>query len=229
LVANSQEHAATLLNVLKSTLPFIRVGSFQIGTKVNYLDVELTLVPNNSPNNRLPFVSHVGVCRAIFSNGKYLIESKLYRKPSDLVVLLDFFSAHTRHTKFGVVLGQLVRIINISTNIQSAGCNIRHLLELMCMLRNFPLSSRRTFHIRILKYVIRSMLKHATHSVGTRVNGNQQCESQCNVHMLIPLQVDIRYFAALFRDINSRMSGIRLCARNECNRNLLCTLTHISV
>jgi hypothetical protein len=211
------------LNVLKSTLPCIRVGTFQIGTKVNHLDVELTLVPNTL-SVQLPFISHLGVCRVAYPMEKCSIISKLYRKPSVLVVLLDFFSAHTLHTKLGVVFGQLVRIINISTNVESAGVNIRRLLELMFVLRNFPQSSRRTFHIRILRYVIIRMLEHATHGIHTRVNGYQQCKSQCNVHMLIPLQVDVRYFAALLRDVSSRTNQLRLRVRAECNRNLLLTL-----
>jgi hypothetical protein len=225
LVANSQEHATTLLEVLGSTLPCIRIGSSQIGVAVNYLDVELSLVANTSPNNRLPFASYVGICRVTYPNEQYRIESRLYRKPTDLVVLLDFWSAHTLHTKLGVVFGQMVRICRISTNVESAGFNIRRLLELMIVLRNFPPKWRRMLHIRILKYLVSRVLQHTTHNNSVCVKNIQQGK----IHMLLPLQVDIRFFSALFRDLNSRMNGLRLCARNECTPNLLRILTHISV
>jgi hypothetical protein len=95
-IANSEQHAQENVEIMKSVSTIIRIGSLSIGTKVNFLDLSLTLVPNERPlSTRLPFVSYLGVCRVPHFKRSWSIQTELFRKVNDLIVLLDFKSNHS--------------------------------------------------------------------------------------------------------------------------------------
>jgi hypothetical protein len=110
----------------------IRVGECQIDTSVHFLDLNLSL-------------SH-----AVQTLDNVRVNVSLYRKPTDLIAVLHFRSAHSWRVKYNTLLGQLVRISRLTNISVSAGHNIRVLLECMCMFRCLPKRTFRRLHLRML-------------------------------------------------------------------------------
>jgi hypothetical protein len=95
----------------------IRLSDTSIGRSVHFLDLHISL----STLNR--------------------IETSLYRKESDLIVLLHHCSAHQSSIKYGVILSQLRRFLRLHTNYAEAGRCMHTFMWLMVHLRG--LRSRR--------------------------------------------------------------------------------------
>jgi hypothetical protein len=88
-----------------------------IGKSVHFLDLQISL------------------------NDHGRFETSLYRKESDLIVLLHHKSAHTVSIKDGVILSQLRRFLRLHTNYAEAGRCMYVFMRLMVQLRG--LSPRR--------------------------------------------------------------------------------------
>jgi hypothetical protein len=222
IIANSETHALNILRTMQNVLPNIKVGSHSMGKIVNFLDVQLTLVRNTQNKVRLPFISHIGICRCTYPDNRSSVQSQLYRKPSDLIVLLDYSSNHSAGVKCGTLFGQCTRILNISSHLPSAGMNIRLLCDLMIELRNFPNSSRWKIHRRVLEYLAKRVLNLSMHG-GTRTMNDIHSRV---VHMYVPALYDSHYLARVLSDFNSRLSAKDLSllhtrVHNEFTRNLL--------
>jgi hypothetical protein len=199
VVANSEAHAATIIETLQTLLPKIKLGSFSVVRTATYLDLKLTLVLRDFKAPRLPFSSHIGICRYTYPTSAVSVQSELYRKPSDLVVLLHYTSNHSTAIKFGTLFGQCCRIINISTNFISAGVNIRSLVELMISLRGFPTMSRRRIHRRVLVYLVRRVFNLAFHNLASHNNIHMY-----NMHTQVHPYYDVHYVSRVIGEFNSR-------------------------
>jgi hypothetical protein len=202
-VADSVESAECLINTMRNTLPYIKIGTCLVGVRVNYLDLQLSLVRNDTPNTRLPFLSHIGICRYTYPNTLVSLKSELFRKPSDLIVLLDFKSNHPMHVVQGTLFGQLVRILNISSSLRSAGYHARVLLELMILLRNMRSNLRWKLHRRVLQYLVRRATNWALHTVHTERTDKKRLR---DILMFVPKLVDAHFLTRVIRDFNSRLS-----------------------
>ena len=97
--------------------PHIRLSDTNIGKSVHFLDLQISL------------------------NDHGRFETSLYRKESDLIVLLHHKSAHTVSIKDGVILSQLRRFLRLHTNYAEAGRCMYVFMRLMVQLRG--LSPRR--------------------------------------------------------------------------------------
>jgi hypothetical protein len=95
----------------------IKLSDTNIGRSVHFLDLQISL------------------------NAFGRIETSIYRKDSDLVVLLHHHSAHQASIKDGVILSQLCRILRLHTNYTEAGRCMHIFMWLMVRLRG--LRSRR--------------------------------------------------------------------------------------
>jgi hypothetical protein len=205
-VADSVQNAEYFLSLMRNAVSFIKIGTFDVGTRVNYLDLHLSLVANDIPRTRLPRFSHTGICRYTYPNTLASVQSELYRKPSDLVVLLDFGSNHPTHVKQGTLFGQLVRIVNISSSLQSAGYHTRLLIESMIMLRNLPRSLRWRLHRRVLEYLVRKALNWALHSDRRSSNNIVEGSKLRNIRIYVPKLVDTHFVTRVLYDFCSRLS-----------------------
>jgi hypothetical protein len=97
--------------------PNISLSETNVGNSVHFLDLQISL------------------------NDRGRFETSIYRKESDLVVLLHHKSAHTASIKDGVILSQLRRFLRLHTNYTEAGRCIYVFMRLMVQLRG--LSPRR--------------------------------------------------------------------------------------
>jgi hypothetical protein len=92
----------------------IKLSEINIGRSVHFLDLQISL--NDS--------------------GRF--ETSLYRKESDLVVLLHRQSSHSASIKDGVILSQLRRFLRLHTDYTEAGLCMRTFMKLMVRLRGLP-------------------------------------------------------------------------------------------
>jgi hypothetical protein len=97
--------------------PNIRLSETNVGNSVHFLDLQISL------------------------NDRGRFETSIYRKESDLIVLLHHKSAHTTSVKDGVILSQLRRFLRLHTNYTEAGRCMYVFMRLMVQLRG--LSPRR--------------------------------------------------------------------------------------
>ena len=109
----------------------IKLSDTNIGRSVHFLDLKISL------------------------NAFRHIESSIYRKDSDLVVLLHRHSAHQPSTKDGVIVSQLCRILRLHTNYTEAERCMHTFMWLIVRLRG--LRSRRARLLGLLsrmRYVL---------------------------------------------------------------------------
>jgi hypothetical protein len=104
--------------------------------------------------------------------------------------------------KFDTLFGQCCRIMNISTNLTSAGTNIRFLVELTISLRDFPTTSRRRIHRRVLVFLIRRVVSLAFHQQASHNNIHMY-----DMRMLVHTCLNAHYFSRAPSEFNSRLSG----------------------
>jgi hypothetical protein len=116
-VFNNRAEAERFLTVACANDSNIRLSETSIGRSVHFLDLQISLN------------EHGG------------FETSVYRKDSDLVVLLHRTSAHKTAIKDGVILSQLLRFLRLHTNYTEAGRCMYVFMHLMILLRG--LSSRR--------------------------------------------------------------------------------------
>jgi hypothetical protein len=225
VLCESVQHAEIILAAMRSLISYIKIGDFKIDRSVNYLDIQLTVVQNNTVAYRLPFISHLGVCRLPYAPNLCHVACDLFRKSRDLIVLLDFQSEHPISVKLGTTFGQCVRITNLSTNLYNAGRNIRILLELMVRLRNLPPVFRRRIHKRVLIWLINRICSYAQHSAPNNVTPSTNYSRIPTLRL--PASVCSAQFGSVLTEFNSRLSEMdkRVLSTtritNDCGVNLL--------
>ena len=116
-VFENRKEAENFIRVANVQDPNIKLSDTNIGRSVHFLDLQISI------NERGGF------------------ETSLYRKESDLVVLLHHRSAHTSGIKDGVIVSQLRRYLLLHTNYTEAGRCMYVFMHLMIQLRD--LSPRR--------------------------------------------------------------------------------------
>lgn len=116
-VFNNRAEAERFLMIAGGHDSNIKLSETNIGRSVHFLDLQISL------NDRGGF------------------DTSVYRKDSDLIVLLHRKSAHKTSVKDGVILSQLRRFLRLHTNYTEAGRCMYVFMHLMIQLRG--LTSRR--------------------------------------------------------------------------------------
>lgn len=111
-LVNNVTEAKTLIDAMQNADCNIKLSSFTIGKEVNFLDLKITL-----------------------NDG--LVHTEMYRKPSDLRVLLHAHSAHSAAVKRNVMCSELIRIYRLSSNLKTAGKQMREFMYLMRTVQQF--------------------------------------------------------------------------------------------
>jgi hypothetical protein len=136
-------------------------------------------------------------------------ETSLYRKESDLIVLLHQQSDHRRCIKDGVILSQLQRFMRLHTNYTEAGRCMRIFMKMMVRLRGLsPRRARRlwgTFLNKIRTGTINIGRYHPAHF--TDIAARQLPGRQHAVCVTIPPAVRRRRIFALLDNLRDHLSG----------------------
>jgi hypothetical protein len=204
VITRSENDAHAVICTMRNTMSCIKIGSHSIGRSVNFLDVQLSLMNNERHCNSW---SCANVQKCTYTEGA-IITSRLFRKPLDLGVVLDFKSAHSYNVKVGVLFGQCARICRLSSHSYFAGQDIRNLMELMIELRHCPASLRRKLHKRVLLFLVtrtcylqRMDIEHnLTHK---NVSSNH---TQMYVHLRVPLSTETHFLRKALNDFRNRLS-----------------------
>ena len=154
-VFNNRADADRFVQAAATHDPNIKLSDTNVGKSVHFLDLQIS----------------------INDGGRF--ETSLYRKESDLIVLLHHKSAHTRGVKDGVVLSQLCRFLRLHTNYVEAGRCMYTFMRLMVRLRG--LSSRRA---RSLWSTFLKKIRSGSISIGRQLDSEHRDRlAQCNSTM----------------------------------------------
>jgi hypothetical protein len=172
----------------------IRVTDIQIGDSVHFLDIAARVVPCRVPAN-IPRWLYAPVPR-------FCIETDLYRKDTDLIVLGSLHSATPMSTKLNTILSQATPFIRLTSEPEKAGHHIRVLLESM-RLRGITYAQRRIIwrkcQIWFVKYLLRTrQVALNENCVGT--NQHRHCT------LRIPIQFDLFRFRRAVHSIADRLN-----------------------
>ena len=118
-IFDTVEEAQRALQVMQGLWPNIRIGEYCLAKQCHFLDLALSLVSAETAG-----------CFVSFS---------VYRKPSDLRVLLDFTSSHSLGVKLSTLFSQCVRIWKLCDSWQTAMTEIRVLIVAMIRFRHLSL------------------------------------------------------------------------------------------
>ena len=118
-IMRSNEEADTLIEAMQSLDTNIRITDIQRGHSVHYLDLLLTIQSGTT------------------------ISWSLYQKPSDLKLLIDYKSGHSRRVKDNVILSQMIRFARLHKYQSQADMVIREFTLSMHMFRHVPQRSIR--------------------------------------------------------------------------------------
>ena len=182
LVLRTQEEADRLIQVFQTLDTNIKLTDIQIGTTGHYLDIQLSLN----------------------DNGYFYFE--LYRKPSDLRVLLDYTSAHSVHVKDGVLLSQMIRISRLCSNHIVAENIIRDFTILMNRVRHVPKRTLRRVWNLFLKW---RRTAGTTSEINSAVNFHLNTNQKRYARTIIPLgpNMDPTNLHSLMEDFIQSLQG----------------------
>jgi hypothetical protein len=157
-VFDNEGDARLAVSIMNDVNPNIKLGDFAVSSRVHFLDLslEVRLVPDAS--RTLPSL------HAPSQHARIHVE--LYRKPSDLIVLVHLHSATPMSVKIGAILGQMMRIVRLTTDVSTAGRNIRFLLESM-RLRGLNYKLRVVLWRRLLTWYAKRLLPDAGESAAS--------------------------------------------------------------
>jgi hypothetical protein len=205
VVAKSELHAKNIIRAMQHSMVCIKVGTHNVGRSVNFLDLQLTVVDNLSTYSRhcSPY-SCSELNNATYQPNGVTINSKLYRKPLDLGVVLDFNSGHSFNTKVGVLYGQCVRICGLSTRISDAGQDTRNLIELMINLRHCPVSVRRKLHKRLLLFSVSRVCSFQP--INEQFTSNLVNKYRMCVRLRVPLSANTHFLEVALSNFRKRLS-----------------------
>jgi hypothetical protein len=194
LVFESEHDALDALAIMRNLDVNIRVGDHTVASEGHFLDLNLRLVPTNTVNWQI--VPGVSTRSRTTAGDLYSVCCSLYRKETDLVVLLDFHSAHSWHLKLNVVFSQLVRILRLSTVAQSAGTDIQILMSCMVQFRHMPNSVKRGLWRKLLQFAVREFLTQKT-ARARPLNRNAPQKHYCPLR--VPINCDVTYLKRAMR------------------------------
>ena len=172
------QQSDSLLSCMQTLDPNIKLSGIQSGKSVHFLDVQLQL-----------------------NNG--CVTSRLYRKPTDTRVLLDWNSNHTKMLKTNILLGQYIRYSRLFTSVVEAEQEMRRFAHLMHKIRSVP---KRMLRIAWKKYIA---WRTRQHSAGQRIQ--QPFKLLCS----IPATIDRRLVVNGFNSFKSQLPASiapELCA-----------------
>ena len=106
----------------------IKLSGIQTGKSVHFLDLQLELQPDGS------------------------VSSRLYRKPKDARVLLDFNSNHPTSLKINILTSQYIRFSRLFTSPTEAEQEMWIFGQLMHRIRSVPKRVLRTVWARYVKW-----------------------------------------------------------------------------
>jgi hypothetical protein len=214
MVFNNQHDAQLALNVMRTANASIKVGEASIGSTGHFLDLHLTIVPCSTINwSLIPHSSLFGVTN-LSSVTTWAVRTSLYRKETDLYVLLHFHSLHSWHVKANTVFSQLVRTLRLTNAPASAGSNIRLLLDAMLALRCMPSRLKRSLWRQLLLFAAKEFIS-ATSSTSNSGTSSAHFPSV----LRLPPEVDSIPFARVLQDFytsldnRSRAYTGHLCVR----------------
>jgi hypothetical protein len=184
-VFKNQEDAERFVHAAASHDKHIRLSDVSIGSSVHFLDLQIAI------------------------NGHGRFDTSLYRKESDLIVLLHQQSSHSRGIKDGVILSQLQRLLRLHTNYTEAG---RCMFVFMkAMVRHRGLSPRRAR--RLWNAFLNKIRSGAIHIGYYRPEGMTHAvqpsprDYRRSVCVTIPPAVRRRRVCALVDNLRDRFSG----------------------
>jgi hypothetical protein len=195
----------------------IRVGESSISNSVHFLDLLVELVQfSPTLGLKLGFIPKAG---------ELVNKVSLYRKPTDLIAILHFASAHSWSIKVNTLFGQCVRIARLTNDPFSAGYNVRILLEVMRKFRGLPTRTFRRLRLRVLHWLVKHNIECTLRSDGEITTGSARVRSPVTA-LSIPFNVDdsvLRKTITSFVDTLSmrekRYVG-RIVMRVQCAPNL---------
>jgi hypothetical protein len=182
LIFDSPEVAHTAMRTANTINANIRLTDVKIDRTVSFLDVTIRLV----------------------DDGK--VETSLYRKPTDLIVLLHLESAHEWRIKINVLLAQAVRIIKLSSDMQDAGHNIRILFETMRIFRGLKLRTLRKIFLRLLYWLGRASFVRHSNNYKSLATCSRKAQRVRRTVVSVPFAVNTRAFRNALRLVTDRIS-----------------------
>jgi hypothetical protein len=184
-VFNNKDDAEAFVRAASVHDQNIRLSEISMGSSVHFLDLQIS-------------INHFG-----------RFETSLYRKESDLIVLLHQRSAHSRSVKDGVILSQLQRFLRLHTNYTEAGRCMLIFTKLMIRLRGLsPRRARRlwsTFLNKIRSGAIDVGCFRAGH-ICDNVHGDSP-QHEYAVRVPIPPAVRRRRICALLDNLRDHFCG----------------------
>jgi hypothetical protein len=159
LVLDSMDTANRALRIMSTLDDNIRVGDYSIGRKIHFLDLNVELRYAVLPSRNLgPF------CLSVF------------RKDTDLRVIVDFASGHSPHIKFNALFGQLTRIWRLSNDMSLAADEITTLVACMRKFRNLSPRTTRKLLCKFRSWIVNDMLGYyAGRNVNDKFTRSRKC------------------------------------------------------
>lgn len=118
-IARNQADAEAIILALQQADSHIKIDTFTIDKEVNFLDLKIQLKSTTT------------VVGSPLTTQSVSISTELYRKPTDLSVVLHAQSAHTLSLKINVLSSELIRIYRLNSDVHRAGYQMREFLYLM--------------------------------------------------------------------------------------------------
>jgi hypothetical protein len=170
MVFDYERQAEVALAAMQNLDPHIRVGEFTIGKEAHFLDLSLALVRNDDRSIcwNIPNVNTAAIRR--LHSDRHHVRISLYRKPTDLIAVLNFASAHGWCLKVNVLYSQCVRILRNSNDLRTAGHDVGILLHVMSTLRNVPSRTIRRLVSRLHHWLAEQALNVGLCAMATEAN-----------------------------------------------------------
>ena len=205
LIFDNEFDAHLALLAMNAVHPNIHVSEYSIAQTGHFLDVNLAVVNNSTLNwSIMPFPAQL-VCEK--SKQSHSVRIQLYRKSTDLVVLMHFGSLNNWSQKLNVVFAQLVRIVRLTNDPQSAGYNMRILLNMMTALRGLPARCRRNLLLRALHFAAKEFVcTLISHVHGLQSERNSSC-IRYHSNLQLPVEVDAYQFVVALKRATQMLSA----------------------
>jgi hypothetical protein len=191
------EAARSALASMNQLYTNIQIGDYTIGRDVHFLDCQLHLVRfDPSLNLTLSFLP---------GNGELVPRVSVYRKPTDLIAILQFCSAHSWNVKVNTLFGQCLRLVRVSNDPFTAGKNVFTLLAVMCRFRALPLRTLRKIRLRLFHAFARDRCTTLLSYRGNRESKNTPQIARHSV-LRLPVNIDHTLFRKCIRTLGDMLS-----------------------
>lgn len=151
LVCPSQLYADQALSIMNDMNNNIKIGDHVSGQSVSFLDIQITVRRSYDQ----PCTLSESVCA---TSHRCSLSISLYRKPTDLITILHFRSAHSMCIKVNTLFSQCLRIWRLTNDYSTAGMNVRVLFECMMRFRELPLRTCRNLHLKLLYWAAKQRI-----------------------------------------------------------------------